>query len=80
MSVQLLSENVLQVSGIRPPNQLPIGQSYGAKWHIKERPSGAFRRTFQLPVRIGEVRAIDVDGVLVIKVPKKSFVRTIPVY
>ena len=82
MTVQLLSENVLQVSGVRPPNHLPISQSYGAKWHAKERPSGAFRRTFQLPdsVRVGDVRAIDVDGVLIIKVPKRSFLRNIPIY
>ena len=80
--MQIVNDNILQVSGVRPPNHLPISQSYGAKWHAKERPSGAFRRTFQLPdsVRVGDVRATDVDGVLIIKVLKKPFVRNIRIY
>jgi HSP20 family molecular chaperone IbpA len=83
--VQLVSENVLQVSGVRPGNRTPTAVAASGRWHVKERPTGAFRRTFQLPPDVSvrsasDVYAVDIDGVLVIKVPKRPLVRTIPVY
>eukprot|EP00250_Pteridium_aquilinum_P004565 c14770_g1_i1 orf=56-427(-) len=77
VKVKILNDNTLQVSGVYPVGE----RSYG-KWLTKERPSGAFFRTFYLPgeVLATQVKAFDVDGVLVVKVPKKKvYVRTIPI-
>lgn len=43
-----------------------------SRWHIVERVSGAFRRTFQLPQNIAEdgIEATFSNGVLTVRVPK----------
>ncbi len=59
---------VLSVSGEKKSEE----QREEDRWHIVERTSGSFRRTFQLPQNVAEER-IDAsfeDGVLTVRVPK----------
>ncbi|MCO5614194.1 hypothetical protein L7F22_068474 [Adiantum nelumboides] len=77
VKVQILNNNTLQVSGVHPIRERSLGI-----WRTKERPVGPFHRTFCLSgeVLVSQVKAFDVDGLLVVKVPKKkSFARTIPI-
>ncbi|KAH7280730.1 hypothetical protein KP509_36G011700 [Ceratopteris richardii] len=78
VTLDIIDDIHLQISGEFPPER-----NFPGKWHTKERRTGAFRRTFQLPqdVLTSQIRAFDVEaGVLVVKVPKrKAFVRTIPI-
>ncbi|KAH7286680.1 hypothetical protein KP509_32G017800 [Ceratopteris richardii] len=78
VKVLVVGGDTLQVSGTRKSS---IERAYG-KYHIKERPSGTFFRSFQLPgeVKENEITAVDEYGVLVVHVPKKKrLIRRIPI-
>lgn len=59
---------VLSVSGEKKSEE----QRDEDRWHIVERVSGSFRRTFQLPQNVAEekIDASFEDGVLTVRVPK----------
>lgn len=59
---------VLSVSGEKKSEE----QRDEDRWHIVERVSGSFRRTFQLPQNVTEekIDATFEDGVLTVRVPK----------
>ena len=59
---------VLSVSGEKKSEE----QRDEDRWHIVERVSGSFRRTFQLPQNVAEekIDATFEDGVLTVRVPK----------
>ena len=59
---------VLSVSGEKKSEE----QRDEDRWHIIERVSGSFRRTFQLPQNVAEekIDASFEDGVLTVRVPK----------
>ena len=59
---------VLSVSGEKKSEE----QRDEDRWHIIERVSGSFRRTFQLPQNVAEekIDATFEDGVLTVRVPK----------
>ncbi|KAH6557174.1 hypothetical protein KP509_1Z130700 [Ceratopteris richardii] len=67
VKLDIIDGVTLEVTG-----RYPQETHCNVKWHSKERPIGAFRRTFQLPQNVltSDLRAFDTDGILVVKVPK----------
>jgi len=62
--------DVLTLKGTRPED----GEREGETWHRRERRSGRFVRSFQLPFSIeaDEVRASFQNGVLVVELPRSA--------
>ncbi|KAH7280725.1 hypothetical protein KP509_36G011400 [Ceratopteris richardii] len=69
VKLEIIDGVTLEISGQFPPET-----HCNLKWHVKERPTGAFRRTFLLPQNVlaSKLRAFEVDGMLVVKIPKKK--------
>ncbi|KAH7280735.1 hypothetical protein KP509_36G012000 [Ceratopteris richardii] len=69
VKLEIIDCVTLEISGQFPPET-----HCNLKWHVKERPTGAFRRTFLLPQNVlaSKLRAFEVDGMLVVKIPKKK--------
>ncbi|MDH5234494.1 MAG: Hsp20/alpha crystallin family protein [Gemmatimonadota bacterium] len=71
--VEVNTDNgVLTVSGEKHAERRDEGGEDGNRWHIVERVTGAFRRTFQLPQNVKEdaIEATFANGVLTVRVPK----------
>lgn len=68
-----VEDGVLTVSGHRE-----VASQEGQSWHLRERASGRFSRSFSLPssVRAEDVTARFEDGVLRIRLPKEEQART----
>lgn len=68
-----VEEGVLTVSGRRDAES-----HEGQSWHLRERPTGRFSRSFSLPasVKAEEVTARFEDGVLRVRLPKEEEART----
>jgi len=72
LEIYVSDENVLTIKGLR---KAPEGQR--GTWHRRERPCGAFERTFALPgpVDAEHVEATLKQGILAIKLPKAERIR-----
>lgn len=72
--VEVNTDNgILTVSGEkRSEREQQGGEADEGRWHIVERVTGAFRRTFQLPQNVKEdgIDASFANGVLTVRVPK----------
>ncbi len=69
-AVEVTADNgVLTVQGEKRTER---NEGEEGRWHIVERVSGAFRRTFQLPQHIAEdrIEATFANGLLTVRVPK----------